>query len=119
MASLKIEVDPDPGVLGRPWLDDGHQMLVEEYAPEAQERFEVALCLYVIEHVEAPGPFLEAVRLQGLENEWRVVEGDTVGLVALHARYTDLTVLGQPNSDEAFKGPSADAVLVNVMACAP
>jgi len=59
--------------------------------------------------------FGEAVRLQGLENEWRVVEGDTVGLVALHARYSDVTVLGQPNSDEAFKGPSADAVLVNVM----
>jgi nucleotide-binding universal stress UspA family protein len=59
--------------------------------------------------------FGEAVRLQGLENEWRVVEGDTVGLVALHARYADLTVLGQPNSDESFKGPSADAVLVNVM----
>ncbi len=59
--------------------------------------------------------FREAVRLQGLENEWRVVEGDTVGLVALHARYADLTVLGQPNSDESFKGPSADAVLVNVM----
>jgi nucleotide-binding universal stress UspA family protein len=59
--------------------------------------------------------FREAVRLQGLENEWRVVEGDTVGLVALHARYADLTILGQPNSGEAFKGPSADAVLVNVM----
>jgi nucleotide-binding universal stress UspA family protein len=44
-----------------------------------------------------------------------VVEGDTVGLVALHARYADLTLLGQPNSDEAFKGASADAVLVNVM----
>jgi nucleotide-binding universal stress UspA family protein len=59
--------------------------------------------------------FSEAVRLQGLENEWRVVEGDTVSLVALHARYADLTVLGQPNGDEAFKGPSADAVLVNVL----
>jgi nucleotide-binding universal stress UspA family protein len=59
--------------------------------------------------------FRDVVRLQGLENEWRVVEGDTVGLVALHARYADLTVLGQPNGDEAFKGPSADAVLVNVM----
>jgi nucleotide-binding universal stress UspA family protein len=59
--------------------------------------------------------FNEAVRLQGLDNEWRVIEGDTVGLVALHARYADLTILGQPNSDEAFKGPSADAVLVNVM----
>lgn len=59
--------------------------------------------------------FLDAVRRQGLEGEWRVVDGDTVGLLALHARYADLTVLGQPNADEPFKGPSADAVLVNVM----
>lgn len=59
--------------------------------------------------------FLEAVRLQGLESEWRVVEGDTVDLLALHARYADLTVLGQPNDEDPYKGPSADAVLVNVM----
>lgn len=59
--------------------------------------------------------FQAAVQLQGLENEWRLVEGDTVALLALHARYADLTVVGQPNADEPFKGPGADAVLVNVM----
>ncbi len=59
--------------------------------------------------------FRDAIRLQGLEGEWRVVEGDTVALVALHARYADLTVLGQPNDEDPYKGPSADAVLVNVM----
>jgi nucleotide-binding universal stress UspA family protein len=59
--------------------------------------------------------FQEAVRLQGLEGEWRVVEGDTISLLALHARYADLTILGQPNQDEPYKGPTADAVLVNVM----
>jgi len=59
--------------------------------------------------------FRETVRRQGLEGEWRAVEGDTVALVALHARYADMTVLGQPNADEPFKGPSADAVLVNVL----
>jgi SAM-dependent methyltransferase len=57
-----VGVDPDPGVLTRPWLDEGHQLLVEEYAPTTDERFDVALCVYVLEHVEAPGPFLEAVR---------------------------------------------------------
>ena len=57
-----VGVDPDPAVLSSPWLDEGHQLLVEEYAPNARERFEVALCVYVMEHVEAPGPFLEAVR---------------------------------------------------------
>ena len=59
--------------------------------------------------------FREAVRLQGLESEWRVVEGDTVDLLALHARYADLTIVGQPNDEDPYKGPSADAVLVNVM----
>jgi nucleotide-binding universal stress UspA family protein len=59
--------------------------------------------------------FREALRIQGLEGEWRAVEGDTVDLLALHARYADLTVLGQPNDEEAYKGPSPDAVLVNVM----
>ena len=61
-ARRMVGVDPDPGVLRRPWLDAGHQSLVEDYAPEAGEQFDVALCVYVLEHVEAPGPFLEAVR---------------------------------------------------------
>jgi nucleotide-binding universal stress UspA family protein len=59
--------------------------------------------------------FRDALRREGLEGEWRMVEGDTISLLALHARYADITVLGQPNSDEAYKGPSADALLVNVM----
>lgn len=61
-ARRMVGVDPDPGVLRRPWLDDGYQSLVEDYAPEAREQFDVALCVYVLEHVDAPGPFLEAVR---------------------------------------------------------
>ncbi len=61
-ARRMVGVDPDPGVLSRPWLDEGRQLLVEEYAPIAGERFDVVLCVYVIEHVEAPGPFLEAIR---------------------------------------------------------
>jgi SAM-dependent methyltransferase len=57
-----VGVDPDPGVLSRPWLDVGRQLSVEEYASATTERFDVALCVYVMEHVETPGPFLEAVR---------------------------------------------------------
>jgi SAM-dependent methyltransferase len=57
-----VGVDPDPGILQRPWLDESHQALVEEYAPTSNERFDVAICVYVVEHVVAPGPFLEAVR---------------------------------------------------------
>jgi nucleotide-binding universal stress UspA family protein len=59
--------------------------------------------------------FREALRREGLEGEWRVVEGDTESLLALHARYADLTILGQPNDQEPYRGPSPDAVLVNVM----
>jgi nucleotide-binding universal stress UspA family protein len=59
--------------------------------------------------------FREALRREGLEGEWRVVEGDTEDLLALHARYADLTILGQPNDQDSYRGPSADAVLVNVM----
>jgi len=59
--------------------------------------------------------FRDVLRREGLEGEFRGVEGDTVSLLALHARYADLTVLGQPNEDEPYKGPTPDAVLVNVM----
>jgi nucleotide-binding universal stress UspA family protein len=59
--------------------------------------------------------FRDTLRREDLEGEWRMVEGDTVSVLALHARYADLTILGQPNSDEPYKGPTADAVLVNVM----
>jgi nucleotide-binding universal stress UspA family protein len=59
--------------------------------------------------------FQETARREGIEGEFRVVEGDTVALLALHARYADLTVLGQPNDEEPYKGPSADSVLVNVL----
>ena len=61
-ARRMVGVDPDPGVLRRPWLDAGHQSLVEDFAPTTDERFDVALCVYVMEHVEAPGAFLEAIK---------------------------------------------------------
>jgi nucleotide-binding universal stress UspA family protein len=61
--------------------------------------------------------FREALRREGLEGEWRMVEGDTPETLALHARYADLTILGQPNEDDddSYRGASADAVLVNVL----
>ena len=59
--------------------------------------------------------FRDMLAAEGLEGEWRVVEGDTVALVAVHARYADLSIVAQPNDAEPYKGASADAVLVNVM----
>jgi nucleotide-binding universal stress UspA family protein len=58
--------------------------------------------------------FLDTLRREDLQGEWRLVEGDTTMLLPLHARYHDLTVLAQPG-EGTFKGPTADAVLVSVL----
>jgi nucleotide-binding universal stress UspA family protein len=44
---------------------------------------------------QAEGRFQERARRHGVRAEWRVDEGDLVGTVKLHARYADLTVVGQ------------------------
>jgi SAM-dependent methyltransferase len=49
-------------VLARPWFDDAYQQLVEDYAATTAERFDVALAVYVVEHVDHPDAFLRAVR---------------------------------------------------------
>jgi nucleotide-binding universal stress UspA family protein len=50
------------------------------------------------EPVEAE--FRERLRLDGIEGEWRLAEGHQAATVALHGRYADLTVVGQPNAYE-------------------
>jgi nucleotide-binding universal stress UspA family protein len=42
--------------------------------------------------------FRDCAHRNGLQSEWRLVEGSPAAMVALHARYADLTVVGQPNS---------------------
>ena len=59
--------------------------------------------------------FRDRLRLENLEGAFRRVEGETTDLLPLHARYADLTILGQPNEDEPYRGASSDAVLVNVL----
>ncbi len=59
--------------------------------------------------------FRDLARREGLRSEWRVVDGDTAEILGLHARYADLTVVAQPDESVAYKGGSADAILVNVM----
>lgn len=49
--------------------------------------------------------FRERLRLDAVAGTWRLVEGDTAGLVATHARYADLTILGQQDPDSG--DPSA------------
>jgi SAM-dependent methyltransferase len=58
-------VDPDPTIRDRPWLDEAHASTVEDYAARldpGQDRFDAAICLYVVEHVERPREFLTAIR---------------------------------------------------------
>ncbi len=47
--------------------------------------------------------FAETLAREGIAGEWRIAEGAAPELVALHARYADLAVLGQadPQADEA------------------
>jgi nucleotide-binding universal stress UspA family protein len=65
------------------------------------------------EAVEAAKPveatFRECLRRNGIEGEWRLVEGPPPVTVALHARYANLTIVGQPNREAP---QDADAVLV-------
>lgn len=60
------------------------------------------------EAAEAAAPveaaFRECLRRNGIEGEWRLVEGNPATTVALHGRYADLIIVGQPNPDEPQDG---------------
>ena len=56
--------------------------------------------------------FRETLRRDGLDGGWRLVDGNLPATVALHARYADLTVLGQANPYEHRDGLGLDAVAV-------
>jgi nucleotide-binding universal stress UspA family protein len=52
--------------------------------------------------------FEERARLGGVRHEWRAIEGDLIETMTLHARYSDLTVVGQGiDSGEHERGLSA------------
>jgi nucleotide-binding universal stress UspA family protein len=56
--------------------------------------------------------FLDCMRRNGLQGEWRLVEGSPAATVALHARYADMTVVGQPNS---YEPQDNDAITVTTV----
>jgi nucleotide-binding universal stress UspA family protein len=56
--------------------------------------------------------FRDRLRREGLEGEWRFVEGHLPATVALHARYADLTIVGQPNPYDARDDANRDATVV-------
>lgn len=57
---------------------------------------------------EAEDAFQARARRHGVRAEWRVAEGDLTETVKLHARYADLTVIGQGLDLENAPGELAD-----------
>ncbi len=70
------------------------------------------------EVLERIGPveeaFRERIRQEGLDGEWRVVEGDPGTMLAQHARYVDLAIVGQPNRYEP-QADGSDHIPVSVL----
>src|SRR5512135_1795337 len=68
------------------------------------------------EATEAAAPleaaFRDCLSRNGIEGEWRLVEGSPPPTVALHARYADLCIVGQPNREEP---QDSDAVTVTTV----
>lgn len=60
--SCFVGVDPDPGIARNPCLDERHQLSLEQYAASGPAQFDVAVAVYVVEHVSEPATFLRAVR---------------------------------------------------------
>jgi nucleotide-binding universal stress UspA family protein len=60
--------------------------------------------------------FTDRLRRDGLAGEWRVVDGETGEVLALHGRYADLTVLGQPNPELVEQGRAPDFSIAALMA---
>ena len=55
-----VGVDPDPRVHDNPNLSEAHQSSMEEFAAEYEARFDLALSIFVLEHVADPGAFTAA-----------------------------------------------------------
>jgi nucleotide-binding universal stress UspA family protein len=59
--------------------------------------------------------FRERLRIDGLGGSYRLVEGNLPATVALHARYADLTVLGQVNPYVPHEGVGRDATVATTV----
>jgi nucleotide-binding universal stress UspA family protein len=87
-----------------PFAGNGPEQIVAQMRAEA---------VAAAQSVEAT--FRETLRREGIEGEWRLVEGSLPQLLALHARYADLTVVGQPNPYEPSAHGDRDAVVVTAL----
>ncbi len=81
--------------------------LVQEMVDKIRERA-------TVEARRVEQDFRERLRHDGTEGEWRLVEGAAADMVALHARYADLAVLGQHDPDDTAIS-SASQVVANTL----
>jgi nucleotide-binding universal stress UspA family protein len=58
--------------------------------------------------------FQERLRQAGLIGEWRETEGNRAAMLATHARYADLTIVGQPNRFESHDS-AEDAMVASTL----
>jgi nucleotide-binding universal stress UspA family protein len=73
----------------------------------------IAQARVAAEPVEAE--FREALRVRGLQGEWRIIEGYTPSVISTEARYADLVVVGQPDDprrDDNRSRATAETVLM-------
>jgi SAM-dependent methyltransferase len=56
-----VGVDPDSSIWSNDGVHERHQLTIEDYAATDPETFDVAFCIYVLEHVQEPVIFYEAV----------------------------------------------------------
>ena len=84
---------PANGLPNLGYFERFHRPLLEPIYREfaAQTRAEAELARQNFEQVAGR---------QGLSAEWRSVEGYPTGMAALHGRYVDLIVVGQPAPDD-------------------
>ncbi len=61
IASRIVGVDPSEGIAKNLLVDHAVQATIEEFALNTEETFDVAVAVYVVEHVEDPPAFLSAV----------------------------------------------------------
>ena len=76
-------------VMGEPWLPLHVAVEVPPDFQEQQRRH------FSEQARRAETRFRERAERDGIADEWRLAEGDIVGTVQLHARYADLTIVGQ------------------------
>ncbi|HXZ00427.1 MAG TPA: universal stress protein [Stellaceae bacterium] len=83
--------------------------LVEEMMDKIRERA-------MVEARRVEQGFHDRVRRDGIEGEWRLVEGAAADTVALHARYADLAVVGQHDPDDTTLSSAAQVAASTLLA---